>query len=87
MTIVVQNWFENLTVSKDSFSITLNFGNNPERMTIPYDALRTFVDPSVEFGLRFDAQVSDDDDEGPDDEPPAPQHDATVVRLDKFRKS
>lgn len=90
MTIVVQHWFEDLKVTDDGFSITLNFGNNPERMTIPFDAMRTFVDPSVEFGLRFEThqvEEDDDEDEGPEDDPTPPQHDAQIVRLDKFRKS
>jgi len=89
MTIVIQHWFENLTVTDDGFTITLNFGNQPEPMVIPFDAVRTFVDPSVEFGLRFESHVEDDeddeDDEDGDDDPP-PQHDAEVVSLDKFRK-
>ena len=54
MTIVVQHWFDNLEVTDDGFSITLNFGDNPEPLYIPFMALRTFVDPSVEFGLRFE---------------------------------
>lgn len=90
MTIVVQHWFDDLKVTDDGFSITLNFGNNPERMTIPFDAMRTFVDPSVEFGLRFETHEEDDedeDDDGPEDDPTPPQHDAQIVRLDKFRKS
>ena len=56
MTIVVQNWFEDLEVTDEGFSITLNFGDNPEPLYIPFDALKTFVDPSVEFGLRFDSK-------------------------------
>ena len=90
MTVVIQHWFDDLAVTDDGFSITLNFGNNPERMTIPFDAMRTFVDPSVEFGLRFETHGEDDDDEdedddGPDDDPPT--QDAQIVRLDQFRKS
>jgi uncharacterized protein len=85
MTIVIQHWFDNLTVSDEGFTITLNFGDNPEPMVIPFDAVRTFVDPSVEFGLRFETHEDDDDeDEDPEDDPP-PQ-DAQIVRLDKFRK-
>ena len=57
MTIVIQHWYENLSVNDEGFSITLNFGNNPEPMVIPFDALRTFVDPSVEFGLRFEEHI------------------------------
>ena len=91
MTVVMQHWFDDLKVTDEGFSITLNFGNNPERMTIPFDAMRTFVDPSVEFGLRFETHASDDeddeDDDGPEDDPTPPHQDAQIVRLDKFRKS
>ncbi len=91
MTVVVQHWFENLTVTDDHFTITLNFGDQPEPMVIPFDAVRTFVDPSVEFGLRFETQeTEDDEDEDEDDiavEDDAPRQDAQVVSLDQFRKS
>jgi len=63
MTVVVQHWFDNLDIRDDGFSITLNFGDAPEPLNIPFDALRTFVDPSVEFGLRFEAD--EDDEEAP----------------------
>jgi hypothetical protein len=88
MTVVIQHWFENLVVTDEGFSITLNFGNQPEPLVIPFDALRTFVDPSVEFGLRFEThEAEDEDDEEPDDEPDPPQQDAQIVRLDRFRKT
>ena len=87
MTIVIQHWFDNLTVSDEGFTITLNFGDNPEPMVIPFDAVRTFVAPSVEFGLRFETHGDDEDeDEDPEDDPPSPPQDAQIVRLDKFRK-
>lgn len=85
MTLVIQHWFENLTVTDEGFSVTLNFGNNPEPLKIPFDAVRTFVDPSVEFGLRFETHEDQDDDDD-DDEPDPPPREAEVVRLDKFRK-
>ena len=88
MTIVIQHWFDNLTVDDEGFSVTLNFGNSPEHLRIPFDALRTFVDPSVEFGLRFETQESDndeddDEDDGPDSTPPGG---GEVVQLDRWRK-
>jgi len=77
MTVVVQHWFDNLDIRDDGFSITLNFGDAPEPLNIPFDALRTFVDPSVEFGLRFEADEDDEeepalhsvDQEAPETEP------------------
>lgn len=92
MTIVIQHWYENLSVDEDGFSITLNFGNAPEPMRIPFDALRTFVDPSVEFGLRFETQDDEDeeddqDEAAPEDETPEPpKSSGEVVSLDKWRK-
>lgn len=70
MTVVMQHWFADLEVSDEGFAVTLNFGDNPERMFIPYDAIQTFVDPSVEFGLRFETQEQDEDDEEDDDPTP-----------------
>ncbi|APO88312.1 hypothetical protein B9057_06355 [Aestuarium zhoushanense] len=95
MTIVLEHWFDALTVTDEGFSVTLNFGDNPEPIYIPYDAIRTFVDPSVEFGLRFETQEDDFDDEDDDDEAPMvemaeeepkPRKEAEVVSLDQFRK-
>ena len=83
MTVVMQHWFDNLEVTDEGFSVTLNFGDQPEPLYIPYDAIKTFVDPSVEFGLRFETQEIDDEDDEPD---PEPTREAEVVRLDKFRK-
>jgi uncharacterized protein len=95
MTIVLEHWFDALTVTDEGFSVTLNFGDNPEPIYIPYDAIRTFVDPSVEFGLRFETQEDDFNDEDDDDEAPMvemaeeepkPRKEAEVVSLDQFRK-
>jgi hypothetical protein len=83
MTVVMQHWFDNLEVTDEGFSVTLNFGDQPEPLYIPYDAIKTFVDPSVEFGLRFETQETDDEDDEPD---PEPTKEAEVVRLDSFRK-
>ncbi len=62
MTIVIQHWFDGLVVAPEGFQITLNFGDNPEPLSVPFDAIRTFVDPSVEFGLRFESHDEDDTD-------------------------
>jgi hypothetical protein len=88
MTVVMQHWFDKLEVTDDGFSVTLNFGDHPEPLYIPYDAIKTFVDPSVEFGLRFETTESGEDGEDEDeaDEPQPPRQDAEVVSLDKFRK-
>jgi len=97
MTVVIQHWFEDLEVTDAGFAITLNFGNQPERLVVPFDSVRTFVDPSVEFGLRFETRDEEDDadDDGGDEaESPAEAapgaeekaHKAEVVSLDKFRK-
>jgi len=95
MTVVMQHWFDGLEVTDEGFSVTLNFGDQPEPLYIPYDSIVTFVDPSVEFGLRFETHDSEDDDEEDDDAPEAPMavdesedehHDAEVVSLDSFRK-
>lgn len=90
MTVVIQHWFENLEVTDDGFSVTLNFGNQPEPLVIPFDAVRTFVDPSVEFGLRFETSTEDEDDDdaeaGAEETSPAAPREAEVVSLDKFRK-
>lgn len=96
MTVVIQHWFDNLVVTDEGFTITLNFGDNPETLYIPYDSVQTFVDPSVEFGLRFEAP---EDEIAPADAPEAPMDEmvesddadqpkpeAEVVSLDQFRK-
>jgi len=88
MTVVMQHWYDNLEVSDDGFGITLNFGDAPESLYVPYDAIQTFVDPSVEFGLRFETQAKSDDDEegGDEDESIDPKPGGDIVSLDSFRK-
>lgn len=95
MTVVMQHWFDNLDVGEEGFAVTLNFGDSPEPLYIPYDSIKTFVDPSVEFGLRFEStsEADDEDDEEEDDTPPndprprrSSKKDADVVSLDSFRK-
>jgi hypothetical protein len=64
MTVVMQHWFDKLEVAEDGFAVTLNFGDAPERLYIPFDAILTFVDPSVEFGLRFESSDAEGDEDG-----------------------
>lgn len=101
MTVVMQHWYDKLEITEEGFSVTLNFGDAPEPLYIPYDAIRTFVDPSVEFGLRFEEQEGDDKDDADSDDQEtelahvheheleveeAPATEAQVVSLDAFRK-
>jgi len=91
MTVVMQHWYEDLEVDDGGFGITLNFGDSPERLYIPFDAIRTFVDPSVEFGLRFETAEADEEDEDDEEEAEATdaadgRPEAEVVSLDKWRK-
>ena len=92
MTVVLQHWFSGLDVTEDGFTVTLNFGNSPEPLVIPFDAVLTFVDPSVEFGLRFESQHEDEEEDEDlptekEDESDAPRPEAEVVSLDQFRKT
>jgi uncharacterized protein len=60
MTIALQHQFWDLRVTEHAFEVGLSFTGIPERLLIPFDALTKFVDPSVQFGLRF---VLDDEEE------------------------
>ena len=93
ITVVMQHWFDDLEVNDDGFSVTLNFGDTPEHLVIPYEAILTFVDPSVEFGLRFETNEEDEDtDEQKSTVSKESNKDDTkketgqVVSLDNFRK-
>lgn len=98
MTIVLQYQFFGLDVEEDKFSVTLSFNNVHERLIVPYIAVTTFADPSVNFALQFqpvpgaetirptevaDASVPDDR-----ARKPAATEDrrGEVVALDAFRK-
>ena len=55
MTIVLQHQFWDLSIDADGFSVTLSFSNVPQRLVIPFAAVTAFTDPSVNFGLQFQA--------------------------------
>ena len=54
MTVVVQHQFWDLEVHDDHFEIILKFGGVPQHLSVPYEAITRFVDPSVNFGFQFD---------------------------------
>jgi len=80
MTIVLQHQFADLVVGENEFAVTLFFGGKPSPMSIPFDSVTSFNDPSVGFGLQFGMAEDDDDDEGAADgriaEPDISQKDA-----------
>jgi hypothetical protein len=53
MTIVLQHQFWDLAVTDDRFEVRLSFNNIPERLVIPFGAIRIFQDPSVQFALTL----------------------------------
>lgn len=55
MTIVLQHQFWGLEISENAFEITLSFSGKNERLFIPFDSVVGFADPSVSFGLQFNA--------------------------------
>jgi hypothetical protein len=63
MTIVLQHQFWGLEVNDDHFAVTLSFGGKHERLVVPYHAIVSFADPSVKFGLQFEAAVPAEDGE------------------------
>jgi len=54
MTIILQHQFWDLEVDEDSFSVGLSFGGVPEKLHVPFEAIKGFFDPSVQFGLQFE---------------------------------
>jgi hypothetical protein len=64
MTIVLQHQFRDLAVGEDGFDVGLQFNGIPERLHIPFRAVKAFMDPSVQFGLQF--AVEGDAAQGPE---------------------
>jgi hypothetical protein len=54
MTIVLQHQYWNLQVREDEFEVELSFDNIPEKLVIPFNAIKGFLDPHVQFGLQFE---------------------------------
>lgn len=93
MTIVLEHQFWDLEVEEERFSVTLSFQGRPERVTVPFEALTSFTDPSVKFGLQFQPGEDVAPPSTPAPKPPedkkkidkAPKT-GEVVALDAFRK-
>jgi hypothetical protein len=84
MTVVLQHQFWDLVVTDEQFEVGLSFGGVPERVVVPFAAIKSFVDPSVQFGVQFEMLVAAEDgdaekaadDVGTPARPPA-EHSAT----------
>ncbi|MBU7575234.1 MAG: hypothetical protein KAF64_17880 [Hydrogenophaga sp.] len=93
MTIVLQHQYWDLAPGETFFSVTLKFGGQPKRVSVPYAAVTRFYDPSVQFLLQFEAPIatailSPTTAEPPPADPaePADPNAPNVVSLDTFRK-
>jgi hypothetical protein len=58
MTVILQHQFWDLVVTEDRFEVGLSFGGIPERLVVPFNSIKSFFDPSVQFGLQFDPAES-----------------------------
>ncbi|MDB5449298.1 MAG: hypothetical protein JWQ46_1710 [Phenylobacterium sp.] len=95
MTIVLQHQYWDLAPGETFFSVTLQFGGQPKRLSLPYAAVTRFYDPSVQFLLQFEAPpAAPEEAKAPPaitaepeakGEPPA-EGEAKIVSLDQFRK-
>lgn len=94
VTIILQHQFWGLDVTPESFSVLLAFGGSRQRIEVPFAALTAFADPSADFGLRFEATSSSEEDAEPGLEPSAegeepasgPPRSAEVIRFDPSRR-
>jgi len=92
MTIVLQHRYWDLAPGETFFSVTLHFGGQPKRLSVPYSAVTRFYDPSVQFLLQFEAPPAQAAAlEAPMPAPaaaapPAAAEPAKIVSLDQFRK-
>jgi hypothetical protein len=92
MTIVLQHRFWDLKVEEDAFAVGLSFGGVPSALRVPFAAVTDFVDPAVDFSLKFQANAPVDQpqqhDEPENDQPEAEGGDdgSNVVSVDFTRK-
>lgn len=97
MTVVLQHQYWDLEVDDTGLAVTLSFNDVPQRLRIPFHAIKVFADPGAEFGLQFTLEPEIVPMPGkaaekkpallpkPDDEAP-PKGGAEIVALDRFRK-
>jgi hypothetical protein len=65
MTIILQHQFWDLTVHERGFEVGLSFGGIPEKLSVPFEAINGFFDPSVQFGLQFEEVTEGQDRQAP----------------------
>ncbi|MDR6661342.1 hypothetical protein J2W51_003928 [Tardiphaga robiniae] len=58
MTVILQHQFWDLVVTEDRFEVGLSFNGIPERLVVPFNAIKSFYDPSVQFGLQFETETA-----------------------------
>ena len=58
MAIILQHQFWDLALLADGFEVSLSFAGKPERLTIPFDSITGFSDPSVPFGFKLEPRTS-----------------------------
>jgi hypothetical protein len=81
ITIILQHQFWDLSVTGDGFEVGLSFGGVPERLSVPFAAIKGFFDPSVQFGLQFEtieAGAGADTEAKPAAAPEAPSNPPTL---------
>jgi hypothetical protein len=71
VTIVLQHQYWDLSVTEQAFEVGLSFNKIPERLLVPFTAIKGFLDPSVQFELRFEVAVRPTAANKPDGEAPA----------------
>ena len=59
MSIILQHEFWDLVVREDAFEVSLNFSRKPERLTVPFDSITGFTDPSVPFGFKLEPRAAE----------------------------
>ncbi len=59
MTVILQYQFWDLKVTDTGFEVGLSFGGVPEKLGVPFTAIKSFFDPSVQFGLQFETIEAD----------------------------